>query len=125
MTSSRSRRSAKDAGTRFETSVARWLAEHVDDRIERRARNGEKDRGDLSGLRTAHGRVVSECKDTTRIELAQWASEAETERGNDDALAGLTIHKRRGVADPSQQWVTMTLADLAALLTGHQPEDPE
>lgn len=119
----RSRRSARDAGARFETTIARYLAEHVDDRIERRSRNGASDRGDLSGVRTPHGRVVVECKDTTRTELATWASEADRERGNDDALVGMTIHKRRGVADPAQQWVTMTVADLAGILSGERPKE--
>lgn len=119
----RNRRSAKDAGSRFERSIADYLAEHVDERIDRRVKRGEGDRGDLSALRCTHGRITVECKDTTRMELAQWASEAEVERGNDDALVGMTIHKRRGVADPGQQWVTCTVNDLIALLTGSRVDD--
>lgn len=119
----RSRSSAKAAGTRHETTIAGYLATHVDDRIERRARNGAKDRGDISGVRTPHGgRVVLECKDTAKVNLAGWATEAALERGNDDALVGLVVHKRRGVADPGRQWVTMTVDDLVALLTGERPE---
>ena len=38
----RTRRSAKAAGSRFESEVAAYLAEHIDDRIERRARSGAK-----------------------------------------------------------------------------------
>ncbi|GGK44800.1 hypothetical protein [Nocardia camponoti] len=115
----RTRTSAKKAGTAFETSIARYLAEHVDDRIERRARTGRKDRGDLSGVRApGGGRIVIEAKNTARTDLAGWAAEAENERGNDDALAGVVVHKRHGVGDPGQQWVTLTLADLAAILTG-------
>jgi hypothetical protein len=122
----RSRASAKAAGTRFETSVARYLSEHVDDRIERRARTGGRDRGDIGGVRApGGGRIVIECKDTSRINLAGWAAEAETERGNDDALVGLIVHKRHGVGDPAKQWVTMTLADLTALLAGQRPEQIE
>lgn len=49
---SRSRASARRAGTAFETAVARFLARELrDDRVERRARTGAKDRGDISGLR--------------------------------------------------------------------------
>jgi hypothetical protein len=123
----RTRASAKSAGTRFETTIARYLAAALnDDRIERRARSGGKDRGDLAGIRApGGGRVVAECKDTSRINLAGWAAEAETERGNDDALVGLVLHKRHGVGDPGKQWVTMTLADLAALLTGQRPDGEE
>jgi uncharacterized protein YndB with AHSA1/START domain len=104
----RTRASAKSAGTRFETAVARYLAEHVDDRIERRARTGGKDRGDIGGVRAPGG-----------------AAEAEVERANDDALVGLVLHKRHGVGDPGKQWVTMTLADLVALLVGQRPEQIE
>lgn len=118
---SRNRTSAKAAGTRFETAIARALAEHVDDRIERRARTGGKDRGDLSGWRYAGLRIVAECKDVTRLNLAGWVDEAETERRNDDADVALVIHKRRGVADPLDQYVTTTLRDLIALLTQERP----
>lgn len=119
---SRTARTAREAGTRFETLVARYLAEHCDDRIERRTKGGAKDRGDVSGVRTPHGgRVVLEVKNTTRTNLGGWAAEAETERGNDDALVGVVVHKRHGKAKPGDQWVTMTLADLVALLTGTRP----
>lgn len=116
----RSLTSAKKAGSAFETLVATYLNRHVDDRIERRAKNGIKDRGDISGLRHMGERVVVECKSTTRIDLAGWASEAEVERGNDDAVAGLVIHKRHGKSAPAAQWVTMTLADFVALLNGNR-----
>lgn len=119
----RSRASAKKAGTAFESSVAAYLAEHIDDRIERRAKSGAKDRGDVSGVRSAHGhRVVVECKDVARTDLAGWVAEAAAEAGNDDALVGVVVAKRRGKGDPGQQWVHMTLADLVALITGERPE---
>lgn len=123
----RTRLSAKSAGTRHETSIAGYLAEHIDDRIERRTRNGGKDRGDLSGLRLSPalggGRIVAELKNSARCDLAAWAKEADIERGNDDATVGLVIHKRHGKADPGEQWVTCTVNDLIALLTGQRPEE--
>ncbi len=115
---SRTRASAKAAGTRMETLVADYLAEHIDDRIERRAKSGSKDRGDIGGLRHMGQRVVVECKDTSRINLAGWASEAETERGNDDAGVAIVAHKRHGEGRPEDQWITMTLGDFVALLNG-------
>lgn len=119
----RSRASAKQAGSRFERQLADYLAIRVDDRIDRRVRNGGKDRGDIGGVRTPHGkRVVIECKDTSRTELGTWAKEADVERGNDDALVGVTVHKRRGCGDVADSWVTMTVRDLVALLTGVRPE---
>lgn len=119
---SRSRASAKAAGTRFERATADYLRDHVDLRIDRRVRNGARDRGDIANLRTAHGhRLVVEVKDCARIDLAGWVREAAVEAGNDDAIAGVVVHKRRGVAAPGEQWVTMRLADLVALITGERP----
>jgi len=60
----RNRASAKKAGTSFETLVAEYLAMKLCDiRIERRAKTGAKDRGDIAGVLTvAGGHVASECK---------------------------------------------------------------
>ena len=87
----RTRASAKKAGTSFETLIAGYLAQHVDDRIERRTKSGAKDRGDIGGLRHHGHRLVLECKNTAKTLLGPWATEAEVERGNDDALAGLIV----------------------------------
>lgn len=116
----RTRASAKKAGSSFERQVADYLAAFVDDRIDRRVKNGSKDRGDIGGVRIHGQRVVLECKNTAKTSLGTWATEAETERGNDDALAGVVIHKRHGKGQPADQWVTLTLADFAALLTGNR-----
>ncbi|AYN57331.1 holliday junction resolvase [Arthrobacter phage Bridgette] len=115
---SRTRATAKKAGSSFERLVADYLATHVDDRIDRRVKNGTKDRGDIAGLRHMGHRVVIECKNTSKIALGGWATEAEVERGNDDALAGIIVHKRVGKGRPEDQWVTLTLGELVALLTG-------
>jgi len=52
--------------------------------------------------------------------LPEWTAEAHTEAGNDDALTGVVIHKRNRVGDPGRQWVSMTVDDLAALITGQR-----
>ncbi|GAB3372503.1 hypothetical protein [Amycolatopsis echigonensis] len=121
----RSRRSARAAGTRFERIVADYLAASIDDRIDRRPRSGARDRGDIGGVRLSPalggGRVVIECKDTVRADLAGWMREAEVERGNDDAEVALIAHKRHGVGGPGQQWITCTVDDLIALVTGRRP----
>ncbi len=118
----RSRASAKAAGTTFETSIATHLAAHVDDRIERRTRNGAKDRGDIGGVRVLGNRVVLELKEYGgRLLPGVWLTEAEVEAGNDDAIAGLVIAKRRGVTDPGRQWVLMDVDSLIALVTGERP----
>lgn len=117
----RSRQSAKKAGTAFETAIARHLAQALDDdRIERRTRNGAKDRGDISGLRIHGQRLVAELKSCSRMDLPGWTAEARLEAGNDDALAGIVISKRHGKTAPGAQWVHMTVDDFVALITGQQ-----
>lgn len=118
---SRSHRSAKAAGSRFERQIADYLAESLeDDRIDRRVKRGVKDRGDISGVRVHGQRLVIECKNTARLLLPQWVSEANVQAGNDDALVGVVVHKRHGVGDPGKQWVSMTVDDFLALLTGQR-----
>ena len=114
----RSRASAKAAGSKFERDIADHLADRVDDRIDRRVKTGAKDRGDIGGVRVHGQRLVLECKNTSRINLGTWITEAHVEAGNDDALAGVIVHKRHGKGKPGDQWVTMTVDDLIALITG-------
>lgn len=116
----RNRKSAKKAGSDFERLIADCLAEHVDDRIDRRAKTGKKDKGDIAAARLHGQRVVIECKNTSRIDLAGWAKEAADERGNDDALIGVIAHKRVGKGNPLDQWVTMTLREFIAILRGNR-----
>ncbi|WP_345154901.1 hypothetical protein, partial [Arthrobacter ginkgonis] len=98
---SRTRASAKAAGTRMERQAADYLAGALDDDgVDRQVKTGAKDTGDIRGVK-AHGqRIAVEVKNTTRTNLAGWAAEAEVERGNLDALAGVVVHKRHGVGDP-------------------------
>ena len=121
---SRSRASAKQAGARFERLIADGLADSLDDdRIDRAVKRGNKDRGDIAGVR-AHGQPVAiECKDTTRIDLPAWTREAAIEAGNLDALAGVVVSKRRGTTDPMEQWVHMTVREFVALISGQKVED--
>jgi len=116
-------KSAKAAGTRFEGSVAKFLAKAVnDDGIDRQVRTGAKDLGDVRGVRIWGQPVAIECKDVATMALPAWLREAEVERGNKDALVGVVVHKRRGTADPADQYVTMTLLDFAALIAGARPD---
>jgi hypothetical protein len=118
---SRNRSSARAAGGKFERDIADHLAKHVDDRIDRRVKTGAKDRGDIGGVRVHGRRVVIECKNEKGIKLGTWYGEAEIERDNDDAVAGLVAHKRHGKGSPGEQWVTMTVDDLIFLVTGVRP----
>lgn len=122
----RSRASAKAAGARFERSIADYLAEHVDDRIDRRVKTGSADRGDIGGVRHMGERVVMELKDYGgRFLVGPWLNEADIERGNDDAAVGMVVAKRRGTTAPGEQVVFMTVDDLIGLLTGSRPDRGE
>ena len=124
----RNRASAKKAGTAFETQVAEYLAMKLADiRIERRAKTGAKDRGDIAGVKTvAGGHVVVEVKNHSRDNLPQWIKEAEVERQNDDevtkaTVAGVVVHKRHGNGKAGEQYVSMTLETFVTLLEGGSP----
>ena len=116
----RGRAAAKAAGAGFERQVADYLAEHVDDRIDRRVKTGAADKGDIGGIRFHGHRIVLEVKNHVRTDLAGWYAEASVEAVNDEALIGAVVHKRHGAGDPGRAWVTMTLADLAVLLRAAQ-----
>jgi len=120
----RNRASAKKAGSSFERDIADYLkAELGDENIDRRVKNGAKDRGDIAGVKTLRGgRVVIECKNVSRDNLPQWIREAEVERGNDDAAIGVVVHKKHGSAKPGEQYVTMTLDTFIYLTVEGAPQ---
>lgn len=123
----RSRAAAKAAGSRTERETADTLAKYVDDRIDRRVKTGAKDKGDIASLRHHGRRVVVECKNEAKMNLAGWVTEAEAERLNDTdangvpALYAIVVHNRVGKGDPLDSYVTMTLRDYIALHTGVRP----
>lgn len=120
---SRSRTTARKAGAAFERAVADYLRDVLDDDgIDRQVRTGAKDLGDIRGVRDAAGRpVVIECKEYAgRLHPATWIVEAHREAGNAGAAAGVVVAKRQRVQNPGDQWVLMTLEDLATILKGKQ-----
>ncbi|OBJ19886.1 hypothetical protein [Mycobacterium sp. 1245801.1] len=124
----RTNRSARQAGARTERVVADYLADALgDDRIDRRVKTGAKDRGDIGGVRVHGQRVVIEVKDCAKPAIPAWVAEAHTEAGNDDALVGVVVAKRRGTTDPGKFWVHCTVDDLLAFIDGrrhgHRAED--
>lgn len=106
----------KQKGSRFERVISDYLCDNWSDVIDRRVLSGSKDRGDLANVRVAGHRVTVECKNHARIELSNWLDQAVEEADNDGALMGMVVHKRKGRADGSEQYVTMRLGDLIALL---------
>lgn len=120
----RNRNSAKQAGARFERNIADWLRDNVSEWIDRKVKTGSIDRGDIANVRTHNNeRVVVEAKDYGgRLEAGTWVKEAETERVNDGAIAGIVVAKRKGTTDPGDQYVISTLRDFSAILTGVRPK---
>jgi Holliday junction resolvase len=119
----RSRSAAKDAGRRTERETADALKEHVSEFIDRRVKTGAKDKGDIVNLRTPGGnRIAVECKNVAKMSLGTWVNEAEAERINDEAIAGIVVHNRVGKGNPLDQYVSMTLRDLVAILTDKRPD---
>lgn len=119
----RSNSRAKAAGRNMERGTANYLAVTVDDDIDRQIKTGAKDTGDVRGLRFHGHKVAVECKDTSKMSLQAWLREAEVERVNLGALAGIVVHKRIGVTAVQDQYVTLTLRDLASLMTGERVPD--
>lgn len=119
---SRTRKTAKQVGARFERQIADYLAANLDDRIDRRVKTGAKDCGDIANVRDSHNRrICIEAKDYGgKLNLPQWTKEAHTEADNDGAEIGIVIAKRRGTTNPGKQWVVMTVNDLIQLLTPPQ-----
>lgn len=113
---SRSRASAKKAGSEFERLIADAFAATVDDRIDRAVKRGTNDIGDVAGLRFHGHKIAVEVKNEATVKLAGWTAEAEAERKNLGALAGVVVSKRHGKTDPMEQWVHMTLRDFIALM---------
>jgi hypothetical protein len=100
--------------------MADGLSEALEDtRIDRKVKTGAKDCGDIANVRLGEHRIAIECKDRGgQFYAAEWVAEAEVERINDGALAGIVIAKRKGVTDPMKQWALMEVSELVALLRG-------
>lgn len=112
----------KQKGTAFESAIVDYLKDKLcDDKIERRALNGTRDRGDISGVTFCGLRMVLECKNENRMRLAEYMREAETEAANDNAHYYAVIHKKRGTGISTaqtigQQYVTMPLHIFASII---------
>lgn len=115
---SRTRKSARQAGTRFEREISDYLSEQLDNpAIDRMVKSGAKDRGDIANVTDSWGRRVAiEVKNTAKMNLPAWTREAAQEAEHYGAHVGVVVSKRHGVGDPGQQWVHMTLDDLISLL---------
>lgn len=94
----RNRKSAKKAGTTFETAVCKYLRWGLDDpRIQRLRLQGAKDIGDIGNVYW-HGELVTiECKNTSRTNYGKHLREALTEAGNADSQLAFVVQKIPGI----------------------------
>lgn len=99
----RSRATAKAAGTAWETAIVRALIAAGWVHAERRRLAGAHDRGDIAGLPG----VVIEAKNTNRLDLAGAVDEANLEAANANAAIGLAWLKRKGKSSPEDGYVVM------------------
>lgn len=109
-------------GTKQERLVADYLKEHVSRYIDRRPKTGSKDKGDIANLEAMLQPIVMEVKNTARVTVSSFLAEAEAERINDGALAGVVCYKRTGKGKAEDQIVMMTLRDFVAIITGTRPD---
>lgn len=108
-------------GASFEQQVADYIRKMTGNEfVERRVKNGAKDRGDIAGVLMHGKRTVVECKNHRRYELAEWIKEAEVERGNDDAEYAFVVVKRPGCGEKSfgDNLVVCTLENFCAMQVG-------
>ena len=94
----RSRKTAKDNGTRMETAVESYLQWALDDpRIQRLRLHGSKDVGDIGNVYWHGQPVCIEVKWTQTMDAPQHMREAVTEAGNMDSPYPWVIQKKAGV----------------------------
>lgn len=107
-------------GTAWESLIVDYLRRNGVTHAERRALNGNQDRGDIAGLPG----VVIEAKNAARITLAEWLDEANQEALNDGAEIGLVWAKRKGRAAADHGYIVMDPITLMVLLRagGYIPE---
>lgn len=99
----RSRASAKKAGSAWETEICTFLTEGGIP-AERRARKGALDTGDISGLGPM---FACEAKDTHALTLASWIAEANVEALNAHADIGVAWAKRARKSSPGDAYVLL------------------
>ena len=108
----RSRASARQAGTKWETAICDYLRTQGWPHAERRAKTGALDKGDITGLPG----VVIEAKNTAAFTLSTFVKEAKQEAVNADATAWAAWIKRPGKSSPADAYVLMDGEAFARLL---------
>lgn len=100
----RSRATARQAGTKWETAIVGYLVDRGWIHAERRRLAGAADKGDIAGIPG----VVIEAKNTNRLDLAGAVDEAQAEAGNAGAAHGVAWIKRKGKSGAERGYVVMS-----------------
>jgi hypothetical protein len=113
----RSRATARAAGTKWETEIVRALIAAGWPYAERRRLAGKRDRGDIAGV----AGIVIEAKNTNEIRLAEAINEAHAEALNDNTGVlgvshGVAWFKRKGKSAAEDGYVVMDGRTFMALL---------
>ena len=99
-------------GTSWESKIVEFLQASGWPHAERRALQGAKDKGDISGLPG----VCIEAKNEKAITLATYIKEVEEEKINSGATVAFAWIKRRGKASAADGYVVMTGQQAVELL---------
>ena len=107
-------RRPKDKGTDAERAVVRYLQAHGFPPAERRASNGNADRGDITGCPGICWEVKYRDKMPGDGQLNMWLAETDRERDNAGADIGVLVVRRPHAAVASW-WAVARLGDVMAL----------
>lgn len=99
------------SGTRWETRLVRYLVSKNFPYVERRARSGKLDKGDIAGLPG----IVIEAKAVKKYDLAGWIDELTVEKKNAGVDQGAVIFPRRN-RECGHAFVLMELDDYLELI---------
>jgi len=100
--------SSRRKGATYALTIRRWLEAQG---WECMARQAGEDGDDIRILDLPH--LSIEIKNQARLNLAGWMTQATRQAGE---RIPVVVHKRHGVGDPANQWVTLQLADFERLI---------
>lgn len=103
----------KAKGTRWESGIVTFLKEHGFTWADRVPLSGARDRGDVT---VGPGSPVIEAKNQSRVSLAEWLDEANTEAHNAGAPFGAVWFHRRGKGSPGDGYVVLDGSSFVLLL---------
>lgn len=109
---------AKAKGSSFESYIVNYLIGQGFD-ASRQILTGSKDLGDIKiqGISAAF-----ELKNCVKLDLSGWINQTEIEKQNGNRRWGFTVFKRKGKGKPEEQYVLMTVGQLAELLKELYPQ---